>query len=86
MIRKVWVCFDEDDNIENVCDGERDPDCLSKDCEQYIMKLIPINREMTELEEEVKEVVKSTKEFDEVVKGFERSTRKLKRSLDRYKI
>jgi len=86
MVRKVWVCFDEDDNIINVCDGCPDPDCLSKDCELYIMKLIPVKRSFSELEKEVDKVKKKAKELDDVAKGFERSSRRLKRSLDRFKI
>lgn len=86
MIRKVWVCFDDEDNIIEVCTNADRNICNVQDCEQYIMKLIPIDREMTELEKELDKVVKTTKDFDEVVKGFERSSRKLKRSLDRFKI
>jgi hypothetical protein len=86
MIRKVWVCFDDEDNIIEVCTNADRNICNVQDCEQYIMKLIPIDREMTELEKEVEDFVKTTKDFDEVVKGFERSSRKLKRSLDRFKI
>ena len=86
MVRKVWVCFDEDDYILNICDGDPDPDCLSKDCGQYVIKLIPVNRDIGELEEKADEFEKAVKEFDEVAKGFNRSTRRLKKSLDRYKI
>ena len=86
MIRKVWVCFDDDDNITEVCTELDRAHCNFKDCEQYIMKLIPISREMSDLEEDFNEIKKAAREFDEVVKGFEHSSRKLKRSLDRFKI
>ena len=86
MVRKVWVCFDEDDHILEVCDGERDPDCLAKDCDQYVMKLIPIQRDEGELEDKANELKKSLKELDAIDKEFDKSFRRLKKSMDRYRI
>lgn len=86
MVRKVWVCFDEEDHILEVCEGDRDPDCLSKDCSQFVMKLIPINRDIGELEDMAEGLRKGFKDLDKIDKEFDQSFRKLKKSLDRYRI
>lgn len=86
MVRKVWVCFDEDGDILNVCDGDLDPDCLSKDCGQFVMKLIPVNRDIGELEDKAREFKQALEELNEIDKAFDKSARKLKKSLDRYRI
>lgn len=86
MVRKVWVCFDEDDNIIEVCDQAGRKQCEFKDCELYVMKLIPVYKDASELERVAGEFERTAKDFDEVTKGFQTSSRRLKRSLDRYKI
>ena len=86
MVRKVWVCFDEEYEQLEVCTDEDRKTCLYKDCELYVMKLIPIKKEVVELEKKIEELKKADKDFDEVVKGFQTSSRRLKRSLDRFKI
>ena len=86
MVRKVWVCFDEEDEIIEVCNETDRSQCEFKDCELYIMKLIPVKKEFVELEEKLEELKKADRDFDNVVRGFKASSRRLKRSLDRYKI
>ena len=86
MVRKVWVCFDEDDEIVEVCNDSDRRTCDEKDCELYVMKLIPVKKEFVKLEEKLEELKKADKEFDDVVRGFKASSRRLKRSLDRFKI
>lgn len=86
MISKVWVCFDSDGDVLHVCNDEDRPGCSFKDCELYVMKLIPVKKEVEELREKLEEMKKADKDFDEVVKGLNASSRRLKRSLDRFKI
>lgn len=86
LVRKVWVCFDKDDCILEVCEEERDPDCLAKDCGQFVMKLIPIHRDIGELEDRAKDFEKALNEMKEVDKEFDQSMRRLKKSMDRYRI
>jgi hypothetical protein len=86
MVRKVWVCFDEEYEQLEVCTDEDRKTCLYKDCEPYVMKLIPVNKDASELNRAVSEFERTAKDFDEVTKGFKTSSRRLKRSLDRYKI
>ena len=60
MSFKYFVEFDESGGIKNLYESK--DECSSK-CEEYIVKLIPINRRVDELVEKAELVAASTKQF-----------------------
>lgn len=86
MVRKVWVCFDEHDNIIEVCNEVDKVSCNVKNCEQYVMKLIPIYRDESEIEKRLNDFEKSASDLDRVMDGFEKSADELRKSLKRFRI
>lgn len=84
---KAFVCFDDDGNIEEICIGERVCDFTDEyPCDEYIIKLIPIKRELSidtdDFRNTIKTLEKSSEDFSKAmkkeVKEIEKNIRKLK--------
>jgi protein associated with RNAse G/E len=87
MNSKVFVCFDDDGNIEEICLDERACDFTGEyPCGEFIMKLIPIKREHVidtgDFRKTIKTLEKSSEDFGrkmkKEVKEIEKSIKKLK--------
>ena len=73
---KLFVCFNDDGNVREVCLDKAD---CEDECEEYIAKLIPITRDYNvPFEEATRLLEQSTKEFGKEVKELEKSIRKFK--------
>jgi hypothetical protein len=78
MIFKYFVKFDEDGEIESLYKSKQDG------CKEYIVKLIPINREkeLTELGNKsvkaVEEVLRGAKRFHSEISKITRDLRRIK--------
>jgi hypothetical protein len=88
MVLKVFVCFNENDEIVKICADKRDCDSTEESqCEEYIMKLIPIDRGFTtdsgEYTKTLKELEQSTKRFANKMK---RESKALEKSIKKFKI
>lgn len=87
MVFKVFVCFNENDEIVKICSDKRDCDSTGSQCEEYIMKLIPIDRgfntDPAEYTQTLKELEQSTKRFANRMK---RETKELEKSIKKFKI
>ena len=88
MNSKVFVCFDNDGNIEEICLDKRDCDFTEEEypCDEFIMKLIPIKREHVidtgDFRKTIKSLEKSSEDFGrkmkKEVKELEKNIKKLK--------
>jgi hypothetical protein len=88
MIYKVFVCFNENDEIKKICIDKRECDFTGEfQCEEYVMKLIPIDRgfsvDPAEYNKTIKELEKSSKQFAARMK---RETKELEKSIKKFKI
>ena len=63
MIYKYYINFDDEGEIECLCKFKRD---CGKQCKEYVVKLIPIERKFTEMGKEL------DKTMDKTLKGVKK--------------
>ena len=80
MIFKYWVEFDDDGEIVELHKSKHD------ECKEYIVKLIPIDRKIEELNEKADEFVKSAEKASQSIKKFRTEFEKTTKDLRRIKI
>ena len=88
LINKVWIKFESDD-IACIC-SEDNRKCSEK-CEEYIMKLVKIDRAAPGTTDKVvRDFGKSVKDFEKGIHGLEKELKgvsnELRKSINRFKI
>ena len=88
MTYKVFVCFNENDEIIKICFDKRECDFTGDfQCEEFVMKLIPINRgfniDANNYTQTIKELEKSTAKF---AKHMEKEKKELEKSIKKFKL
>ena len=76
MIKKLWVKFDNEANIECLCDEHHKKCNKESHCKEYVVKFTEIDRTDEKLEEAVQNFNKVNKRLETEI---EKSIRKLKR-------
>jgi len=82
MIFKYWIEFDDEGEITHLY--RYNPNIPG--CEEYIIKLIPIDRKMEDLDKKANEFVKSVDKASKSIKKFETEFEKATKDLRRIKI
>jgi uncharacterized coiled-coil DUF342 family protein len=82
MIFKYWVEFDEEGDISGVYKSKSE----CNECKEYVVKLIPIDRELEEIKDKADEFVKSAEKASQYMKKFRTEFEKTTRNLRRIKI
>ena len=80
MIFKYWVEFDEDGEIKALHKSDH------KDCKEYIVKLIPIDRKNEELTKNADKATESAKRVVAGIKKLDTEVHKAIKDLRRLKI
>jgi len=79
MIYRYWVEFDEEGDIKSFHKSKEE---CGDVCQEFIVKLIPINRS-DRLEEAIDELDVESKAFFKNVKDFKKKTKKMSTELDK---
>ena len=90
MIKKLWVKFDSDLDIECFCDYNRKRCPVEKrpECKEYVVKFIEIERSEDEEKytKALKDADQAQTELTKKLKGFETELQKSIKKLKKFKI
>jgi len=81
MLFKYWIEFDESGEILNLFKSKSD--CADKNCKEYIVKLIEINRSDECIGKFEKESSKFLESVEEFTKGIKSVNTELEKTLDK---
>jgi hypothetical protein len=80
LLFKYFVCFDDDGDIKSLCIDKKNIDKCDKSCQEYIIKLMPIERnnknDYEMLSSKVEDLLGTVKKFDN---ELDKTLRKIKR-------
>lgn len=86
---KVYACFDDDGEIQEVCLDKRDCDFTEEEypCDEFIMKLIPIKRKFSVDTDDFHKTVKSLEKSSEAFnRRMKKETKELEKSIKKFKL
>lgn len=90
MRQRYWIEFDDDGEIVGIYKSKSDAEYISgKECEEFIVKLIPIKRVdkmMEEITDSANDFVKNVKKVNNSAKKFQTEFQKMSRDVRRFKI
>lgn len=90
MIKKLWVKFDNNLDIECICDYNRKrcPAEKKPECKEYVVKFIEIERseDIEKYTQALKDADCAQTEFTKKLKGFETELQKSIKKLKGFKI
>lgn len=83
MLFKYWIEFDGDGEIKEL---HKSKDECKSTCKEYIVKLIPIDRQQKNLSDSIDKTVKSAKEAAKSIKRLDTEINRTVKDLRRIRI